>query len=156
MIVPTGQRAAHRPQRMQRVSSFSMADPVTMPSSSAATSSNSTPNQLLIVADAAATVSGSNSIRSSDTSSRQFSGQTSTQPPQRMHMLPSSAIAFEDRVDPAVQAALRFLHRRLLRRSRFRLPSRRCGGRAAAWGWAAARIPEVQRHGVALEDLRLR
>jgi hypothetical protein len=27
VIVPTGQRIAHRPQRMQRVSSFSMAEP---------------------------------------------------------------------------------------------------------------------------------
>src|SRR5271169_1657977 len=44
VMVPTGQRAAQSPQRIQRVSSFSIADPVTMPSSSAATSSNSTPN----------------------------------------------------------------------------------------------------------------
>src|ERR1039458_4318778 len=44
VMVPTGQRAAQSPQRIQRVSSFSMAEPVTMPSSSAATSSSSTPN----------------------------------------------------------------------------------------------------------------
>src|SRR6516162_8125530 len=31
VIVPTGQRMAHSPQRIQRVSSFNMADPVTIP-----------------------------------------------------------------------------------------------------------------------------
>ena len=44
VMVPTGQRAAQSPQRIHRVSSFSMAEPVTIPSSSAATSSSSTPN----------------------------------------------------------------------------------------------------------------
>src|SRR5260370_23534111 len=42
VITSTGQRAAQRPQRMQRVSSLIMAEPVMMPSSSAATSSSST------------------------------------------------------------------------------------------------------------------
>ena len=42
MITFTGHRSAHSPQRIQRVSSFSMAAPVMMPSSVAATSSSST------------------------------------------------------------------------------------------------------------------
>ena len=42
VITFTGQRSAHKPHRIQRVSSFSMAVPVITPSSSAATSSSST------------------------------------------------------------------------------------------------------------------
>src|SRR5208337_1422150 len=91
VIVPTGQRMAQRPQRMHRVSSFNMAEPVTMPSSSAATSSNSTPKHSWL-SRMCCTVCGSNSMRLSETNSRHFSGQTSTQPPHRMHMLPSSGV----------------------------------------------------------------
>ena len=45
VMVPAGQRAAQSPQRMQRVSSFSMAEPVMTPSSSAFMSSSSTPSR---------------------------------------------------------------------------------------------------------------
>src|SRR5207245_2439288 len=82
VMVPTGQRMAQRPQRMQRVSSFSMAEPVTTPNSSAVMSSSSTPKHSWL-SRMCCTVSGSNSMRFSETSSRQFSGQTSTQPPHR-------------------------------------------------------------------------
>src|ERR1035438_9827165 len=91
VIVPTGQRMAQRPQRMQRVSSFNMAEPVTMPSSLAATSSNSTPNSSWL-SRMCCTAWGSNSMRLSETNSKHFSGQTSTQPPHSMHMLPSSGV----------------------------------------------------------------
>src|ERR1019366_7775631 len=68
VIVPTGQRIAHSPQRMHRVSSFNMAAPVTTPRSSAATSSNSTPKHSWL-SRMCCTVSGSNAMRSSETSS---------------------------------------------------------------------------------------
>src|ERR1022692_2689016 len=65
VMVPTGQRMAQSPQRIQRVSSFTMADPVPMPRATAA---------------------------------------------QNAHA-PIFRSALENRVHPAVQAALGFLHR---------------------------------------------
>src|ERR1019366_9688948 len=44
VIVPTGHRSAQSPQRIQRVSSFSIAEPVICPNSSGATSPSSTRN----------------------------------------------------------------------------------------------------------------
>src|SRR5579862_9346224 len=91
VIVPAGQRAAHSPQRMQRDSSFNIAEPVMTPSSSALMSSSSTPSRSRTSASCPVVVS-SNAMRSSETSSRQFSGQTSTQPPQRTQEVASSSL----------------------------------------------------------------
>src|ERR1035441_3907347 len=84
VMVPAGQRAAHSPQRMQRDSSFSMTDPAITPSSSALMSSNRSEERSRTSASWPV-VASSKATRSSETSSRQFSGQTSTHPPQRMH-----------------------------------------------------------------------
>src|SRR5271157_5143132 len=91
VMVPAGQRAAHNPQRMQRDSSLSIAEPAITPSSSALMSSNSTPSRSRTSASCPV-VASSKEIRSSETSSRQLSGQTSTQPPHRMQDVPSSAM----------------------------------------------------------------
>ena len=108
-MVPAGQRAAQSPQRMQRVSSFNMTEPAMTPSSSALMSSSSTPSRSRISASWPV-VASSKAMRSSETSSRQFSGQTSTQPPHKMQEVASSRVAFKDGIDPAVKASLRFCH----------------------------------------------
>src|ERR1035438_9769920 len=76
---------------MHLVSSLSMADPVITPSSSAATSSNSTAYSSTLFRTCCSVSSG-NSIWLSGTNCRQSSGQTSTHPPHRMHRDPSSSL----------------------------------------------------------------
>ena len=111
VMVPTGHRIAHSPQRMQRVSSFSMAAPVTIPSSSAATSSSSTPKHSWL-SRMCCTVSGSNC----DAVERYqfqtlFRANIHATAAQNAHAAVFRR-TFKNRVDPAVQAALRLRHRR--------------------------------------------
>src|ERR1039457_17289 len=91
VMVPAGQRAAQSPQRMQRDSFLSMADPLMTPSSSALMSSSSTPSRSRTSSSCPVVVS-SKEMRSRETSSRQYSGQTSTQPPHNMQDVASSAL----------------------------------------------------------------
>ena len=109
MIVPTGQRIAHRPHRMQRVSSFNMADPVTIPSSIGCNFVQFHPKAFLVVANVLHGFVGElNPVERNQFQT--FFGTdidaATTKNAERAIFLGT----FKNRVDPAVQAALRFLH----------------------------------------------
>src|SRR5207245_8089338 len=80
-MVCTGQRSAQRPQRMQIVSSLTITEPCEAPSSAGEKCSSSFARASEVEASCWR-VSPENSNWLKGTSSRQFSGQTSTQPPQ--------------------------------------------------------------------------
>src|ERR1700746_832747 len=87
VMVWTGQRSAQRAQRMQIVSSLTITEPCEAPSSAGERCSSSFARASEVEASCWR-VSPENSNWLKGTSARQFSGQTSTQPPQRMHSLP--------------------------------------------------------------------
>ena len=91
VIVPTGQRMAHRPQRMHRVSSFQHGGSGDHSQLVGRHFVEFHAEQFLVVADV---LHGFGLERDAVERNQfqTFSGQTSTQPPHRMHMVPSSGV----------------------------------------------------------------
>src|SRR5208337_1017256 len=90
-MVWAGQRSAQRPQRTQMVSSLTMTEPSNWLSSSGATCCRSIERSSCSLRRRSLS-SSVNAKLFSGTRERQFSGQTSTQPPQRMHSVPVASV----------------------------------------------------------------
>src|SRR5579863_494423 len=91
VMVCAGHRSAHRPQRMQIVSSFTITEPKRKVSSEGPKCCNCPSYADASVSNRPIRSPGnSNWLRG--TSDKHFSGHTSTQPPHKMHSVPCSSL----------------------------------------------------------------